>query len=114
MDPLVVASDFGDVAVPVGGRHPTIHQEIAVAGVGDGKPTPGQSNALRRAMEKGVVVAIASRTGSGRVNGAGQAMIPAADLNAQKARVLLMLALTRTTDPTEVGKMFASYTVGEQ
>ena len=67
-----------------------------------------------RAMEKGVVVVMTRRTGSGRVNGAGQAMIPAADLNAQKARVLLMLALTRTTDAAEVRKMFATFTLGEQ
>ena len=87
---------------------------IVVAGVGDGKPTPAQSRALRRAMEKGVVAVITSRTGSGRVNGAGQTMIPAADLNAQKARVLLMLALTRTADAAEVRKIFAAYTLGDQ
>jgi L-asparaginase/Glu-tRNA(Gln) amidotransferase subunit D len=41
-------------------------------------------------------------------------MILAADLNAQKARVLLMLAVMRATDPAEVRTIFASYTLGEQ
>jgi len=97
-----------DAAVAAGAKG------IVVAGVGDGKATPAQSRALRRAMEKGVVAVITSRTGSGRVNGAGQTMIPAADLNAQKARVLLMLALTRTTEAAEVRKVFAAYTLSDQ
>jgi L-asparaginase len=97
-----------DAAVAAGAKG------IVIVGVGDGKPTPAQSSALRRAMEKRVVVVMTSRTGSGRVNGAGQAMIPAADLNAQKARVLLMLALTRTTEAAEVRKLFDAYTLGEQ
>jgi L-asparaginase len=97
-----------DAAVAAGAKG------IVVAGVGDGKPTPAQSRALGRAMEKGVVAVITSRTGSGRVNGAGQTMIPAADLNAQKARVLLMLALTRTTQAAEVRKIVSAYTLGDE
>jgi L-asparaginase/Glu-tRNA(Gln) amidotransferase subunit D len=40
-------------------------------------------------------------------------MIPAGDLNAQKARVLLMLTLTRTSDPGEVRSLLAAHTLGE-
>ena len=36
-------------------------------------------------------------------------MIPADNLNPQKARILLMLALTRTTDRNEILRMFAEY-----
>jgi len=36
-------------------------------------------------------------------------MIPADNLNPQKARILLMLALTRTSDPTEIRRMFTEY-----
>ena len=51
---------------------------------------------------------IGSRTGSGRV--AGSNTRPAAgDLNVQKARILLMLALTRTQDRSEVAKIFGEY-----
>jgi L-asparaginase/Glu-tRNA(Gln) amidotransferase subunit D len=34
-------------------------------------------------------------------------MIPADTLSPQKARLLLMLSLTRTTDRTEITRMFA-------
>jgi L-asparaginase len=36
-------------------------------------------------------------------------MIPADNLNPQKARILLMLALTKTTDPKEIRRMFLEY-----
>ena len=36
-------------------------------------------------------------------------MIPADNLNPQKARVLLMLTLTKTNDPQELGRIFAEY-----
>ena len=36
-------------------------------------------------------------------------MIPADTLNPQKARILLMLALTKTSDPKEIRRMFAEY-----
>ena len=38
----------------------------------------------------------------------GDGMIGAGDLNAQKARVLLTLALSRTSDPSEVARIFES------
>ena len=58
-----------------------------------------------------MVVVISSRTGSGPVpveNGDddGGRGIGAGDLNPQKARVLLMLALTRTNDPKKVAQIF--------
>jgi L-asparaginase len=36
-------------------------------------------------------------------------MIPADTLNPQKARILLMLALTKTHDLNEIRRMFAEY-----
>ncbi len=88
-------------------------QGIVVASVGRGGSTPGQSAALREAREAGVVVVRSSRTGAGRVPvGAGRdddppgAMLGADDLTPQKARILLMLALTRTTDPDELRSIF--------
>ncbi len=85
---------------------------IVVAGVGAGGLASGQGDALRRATDRGVVVVIGSRTGSGRV--AGSDTRPSAgDLNVQKARVLLMLALTRTQDRSEVAKIFNQYNGAE-
>jgi L-asparaginase len=95
-----------DAAVAAGAKG------IVVAGVGAGGTTPGQSAALRRANERGVVVVIGSRTGSGRVAGS-VTRAAAGDLNVQKARILLMLAFTRTQDHAEVAKIFAEYSGAE-
>lgn len=54
-----------------------------------------------------------SRTGNGRVVAQDQydsmGMIPADTLSPQKARILLMLALTKTTDLSEIKRMFSEY-----
>ena len=87
---------------------------LVVAATGRGSVPPLQSRALQRAMAKGVVVVVGTRTGSGNVpvgEGANaktgtMITIGTGDLNVQKARVLLMLALTRSTDPRDVAKIF--------
>jgi L-asparaginase len=80
---------------------------IVMAGVGRGGLTAEQTDALRRARARGVVVVVGTRTGSGRVPVARtDGMVGSGDLNPQKARVLLMLALTRTSDPQTVAGLF--------
>ena len=86
---------------------------IVVAGVGAGGTAGTQGAALRRAAEKGVVIVTGSRTGSGRVAGGGGTRVSAGDLNVQKARILLMLALTKTSDPREINRIFAEYSGSE-
>jgi L-asparaginase len=93
---------------------------IVVASVGRGGSTPGQDRALSRAMDRGVFVVASSRTGSGRVPvaratelerwkpGKG-AQFGADDLNPQKARVLLMLALTRFTTAKDIVESFRKF-----
>jgi len=84
---------------------------IVVATAGAGATTRGQGQALRRAAEQGVIVCRSSRTGSGRV-GSGRArgaMVTADTLLPQKARILLMLALTTTEDPEEIQRIFNTY-----
>ena len=72
---------------------------IVSAGLAPGIPTPLERAALERARDAGVAIVQSSRAGSGRValrrylEEAG--MIAADNLNPQKARILLMLALTR-------------------
>lgn len=90
---------------------------IVVAGAGRGGMTAPMREAVNRAIAKGVIVVVGSRAGSGSVPvGAGvrlgsdaPATIGAGDLPVQKARVLLMLALTRTSDPREVARIFAAH-----
>jgi L-asparaginase len=93
---------------------------LVVAGVGRGGTTPSQGRALRRAVQQGVVVVISNRTGGGRVGrttnpdslgslpaGAG-ATIGAGDLNPQKARILLALALASGLKPAGIASLIAS------
>lgn len=75
--------------------------------------SPSFSKAVALAQSKGVVVVQSDRKGSGRVllseRTAGRGMITADNLNGQKARILLRLALTRTTDAKEIQRMFNEY-----
>jgi L-asparaginase len=99
-----------DAAVAAGARG------IVVAGVGQGGTTPGQRRALARAVERGVFVVRSSRTGSGRVPASEEslqgwrpgrgALIGAEELNPQKARVLLMLALAQSADAKDIVASF--------
>jgi L-asparaginase len=86
---------------------------IVVAGVGGGRPTPGQMEALIGARQRGVLVVHSSRLGSGRVVvtrvRAQHGFIAADNLNPQKARILLMLGLTVTRDVTRLQDMFTVY-----
>ena len=100
---------------------------IVVAAAGAGATSGTQSEGLTYAAGKGVVVVTTTRTGSGRVPGrsfgpppgaasAGgdaprprRAFIGGEDLAPIKARILLMLALARTTDPAEIQRMFLEY-----
>jgi len=54
-----------------------------------------------------------SRAGSGRIYRSKKLLdagvLAADNLNPQKARLLLALALTRTSDPAEIARMFATY-----
>lgn len=84
---------------------------IVVAGSGRGAVPQLEQQALRRAAEKGVIVVSGSRTGSGGIPvGTGRGgRIGAGDLNVQKARLLLSLALTRTSDPAEIARIFSEH-----
>ena len=77
----------------------------------DSAPSFGRSSSL--AQSKGIVIVQSDRKGSGRVvlseRTAGRGIITADNLNAQKSRVLLRLALTKTTDPKEIQRMFNEY-----
>ena len=86
---------------------------IVSAGFAPGSPPPADLTALAEAVKKGVTVVQSSRAGSGRIfrsKRLSDAGILAGDnLNPQKARLLLALALTKTADPAEIARMFATY-----
>ena len=86
---------------------------IVSAGFALGVTTPAERNSLQRAIAKGLVVVQSSRVWSGRVapqrNLLKMGMVFADNLNPQKARILLMLALTRTTDRATIQNFFEQY-----
>jgi L-asparaginase len=86
-------------------------QGIVAAAFAPGFPAPAEREALAEAAASGCAVVLSSRAGSGRVvvarRNAAQGMIAADNLTPQKARILLMLALTRTRDRAEIAALFA-------
>jgi len=93
-----------DAAVAGGARG------LVSAGAGAGRPTPLEEEALKRAVESGVVVCLSSRVGSGAVlptpNSRSAQFVAARRLVPWKARVLLSLALTQTDEPERIQALF--------
>jgi L-asparaginase len=86
---------------------------IVSASLAPGMVTSGEQEALLEARRRGVLVVLSSRAGSGRVLPRTvlreRGFVVADNLLPQKARILAMLALTRTDDPAEVQRMFDEY-----
>lgn len=76
-----------------------------------GAPAPGMKEALNRAADNGVPVVCANRGGQDRLRimQPEEPFIAGDNLNPQKARVLLMLALTKTKDFVEIQRIFNEY-----
>lgn len=84
-------------------------QGIVIASLGNGGFPQSVKNALLDLSGQGIPVVISSRTGTGITIPDDATLISGDTLNAQKARVLLMVALTQTRDPEAIRKMFGEY-----
>lgn len=86
---------------------------IVSAGFAPGFPSPGQAEALKEAVARGITVVQSTRAGSGRTfrgkRVAEYGFLIADNLNPQKARILLALALSITMDPDRIAAMFRTY-----
>jgi L-asparaginase len=88
---------------------------IVIAGVGNGNLGAQAVRAAAAAARAGVAVVRSSRTGGGIVernvemDDDALGFIAADELNPQKARILLMLGLTRTRDPLKLQEFFYAY-----
>lgn len=80
---------------------------LATAGAGALSGTQGEG--VQYAASKDIPVVITTRTGSGRIAGGRGSRIAGQDLAPIKARILLMLALTKTTDSAELSRIFREY-----
>lgn len=98
-----------DAAVRAGARG------LVLAGVGDGNLGAVALHAAADAARQGLAVVRSSRTGGGvverniEIDDDALGLIAADELNPQKARVLLLLALTRTRDVRAIQEMFFRY-----
>jgi len=101
--------DLIDAAVRAGARG------LVIAGVGNGNLGAQARAAAVAAARAGLAVVRSSRTGGGIVERNVEmdddrlGFIAADELNPQKARILLMLGLTRTRAPAELQEMFYTY-----
>ena len=98
---------------------------IVMATAGAGAVSGSQQDAVRYALDQGVFVVFSTRTGSGRVplpstgpptqepteedKRTSAYRISGEDLAPLKARILLALALTKTSDGEEIRRMFRDY-----
>jgi L-asparaginase type II len=86
---------------------------IVVDGTGAGSATHSQTDAIKRAQAKGVVVVMTTRTRGGRVQDTPRRreshIVPGDNLQPEKARLLLQLALTKTTDIAQIQRIFDEY-----
>lgn len=86
---------------------------IVSAGLGSGSVPRAFMEALERLAKSGVLVVAASQSPRGRVMArrtfVEHGFVVADTLSPRKARILLMLALTKTRDPAEIQRMFLEY-----
>lgn len=86
---------------------------IVIASPGHGTMSAAMKQGLINAQKQGVAIVKTSRCGSGivtRVEDDDKAnFVAGGSLNAQKARILLMLALTKTNNPAEIQRIFDEY-----
>jgi len=88
---------------------------IVIAGVGNGNMNKASVDAAAAAVKKGVVVVRSSRVTTGLVGRNVEldddklGFIASDELNPQKARILLSLALLKTRTPKELQDMFTKY-----
>ena len=94
---------------------PLLNKGIIHAGVGNGNIHKNIFPSLIDARRKGIVVVRSSRVPTGpttldaEVDDAKYQFVASQELNPQKSRVLLMLALTKTTDWKQIQEYFNEY-----
>ena len=90
---------------------------IVFAGTGNGALSAAERSAIveinKMPAATRPILVRSSRVGNGRVTATAQfdelGVIPSDTLNPQKARILLMLALTKTSDARDIRRMFSEY-----
>ena len=104
-----MSSDLIDIMVKAGAKG------IVIAGVGDGNMNAGTLEAVKRATKAGIPVVRATRVPIGAVLIKGEVVdadygsVSSDELNPQKARILLMLALSKNRSRDDLQRLFIEY-----
>jgi len=104
-----MAPDLIDASVANGAKG------IVIAGVGNGNMPKASLEAAHRAATKGIVVVRSSRVATGtvgrnvEVNDDEMGFVASDELNPQKARILLTLALLKSRSNQEIQNLFYTY-----
>jgi L-asparaginase len=104
-----MSPDLIDAAVANGAKG------LVIAGVGNGNMNQATLNAAAMAAKKGVVVVRSSRVVTGtvgrnvEVNDDEMNLVASDELNPQKSRILLMLALLKSRATKDIQNLFYSY-----
>lgn len=102
-------ADLVDLSIKAGAKG------IVVAGVGNGNMNAATLKACKNAAENGIVVVRSTRVPTGyvlrnaEINDDDNMTIASDELNAQKSRVLLMLALLKDRSLEDIQKLFYTY-----
>jgi len=105
MSPEIITTDVAGDAV----------KGLVIAGVGNGNMNKGSVDAAAAAVKKGVVVVRSSRVPTGVVGRNVEldddklGFIASDELNPQKARILLTLALLKQRTPADIQKLYYTY-----
>jgi L-asparaginase len=86
-------------------------QGLVIAGFPTGSPTPAMDMTIKKVAAQGLPVVMTHRGGMGRVrlNEERPYYVWGDNLTPQKARILLMLALTKTQNSKEIQKIFNEF-----
>ena len=104
-----MAADLIDASAASGAKG------IVIAGVGNGNMNKTALEAAGKAAKRGVVIVRSSRVATGtvgrnvEVNDDEMNFVASDELNPQKARVLLMLALLKQRSTAEIQNLFYTY-----
>jgi L-asparaginase len=104
-----MSTDLIDIMVKAGAKG------IVIAGVGDGNMNAGTLEAMKRATKAGIPVVRATRVPIGAVLIKGEVVdtdygsVSSDELNPQKARILLMLALSKNRSRDDLQRLFIEY-----
>jgi L-asparaginase len=88
---------------------------IVIAGVGNGNMNKASVDTAAAVAKRGIVVVRSSRVATGlvdrnvEVNDDQMGFVASDELNPQKSRILLSLALLKTSSPAQIQEMFRTY-----